>query len=330
MIDLVICIVHHSNEKLLEELIESIESSKKKFSYEIAILDNNTKTNFINFLKNKFNNIQTNFSNRIKGYAYNQNLLLKDNYKSSKFSLVINDDTFFQDEHSLQILFNFMVENSNVAAASPQILNKDYTPQPVYGPIGTYLSHTLRLCRISKITSKRLINFLNKSKLKKILPKFIQSYFSAHVNNSTDTIVDKVSGCCMIINNKYINKIGFFDDDNFDMYCDDTDWCLRAAKLNYKLYKVGNSKIIHYGGESVYPGMVLRKEITILKYLKKHYPNSFFFRLYLMTLMVHSIIQSIYNLIKLFGDRKYIKYSYEYFKLIFFSFYYFLFNIKVK
>ena len=102
MSDLVICVVHHSNEEFLENLIKSIENSEKNFSYKIAIIDNNTNTNFISLLKKKYKNIETNFSSSINGYAYNQNFLLKKNYKQYKFSLVINDDTIFNDKLSLQ------------------------------------------------------------------------------------------------------------------------------------------------------------------------------------------------------------------------------------
>lgn len=330
MPDLVICVVHHSNEKLLEDLIKSIERSIKKFSYEIAIVDNNTKTNFLEYLKEKYNNIQTNYSDIVSGYAFNQNIILKKNYTKYKYSLVINDDTFFKDEYSLQNLYDFMCLNQKVAASSPQILNKDLSAQPVYGPIGTYLSHTMRLMMISKIVNKNIIKYINEKKIGVFFPKFINSYFKSHIIDNKDIPVTKISGCCVIINNKFLDKIGFFDDLNFDMYCDDTDWSLRANNLNYLLYKVSNSKLIHYGGESIYPGMVGRKEITILKYLKKHFPNFIYIRIYLFILFIHSIVMALTNLVKSAKGKDYFLFFKEYLILATKTIYYFVFNIKVK
>ena len=58
-----------------------------------------------------------------------------------------------------------------------------------------------------------------------------------------------------------LNKIGFFDDDNFDMYCDDTDWSLRANKLNYLLYKVAyDSKL---NNQSLFELSDLLKRVVI-------------------------------------------------------------------
>lgn len=330
MSDLLVCVVHHSNEEFLENLIKSIENSKKNFSYTIAIIDNNTKSKFISLLKEKYKNIQTNFSDSINGYAYNQNFLLKRNCKQYKFSLVINDDTIFCDTSSLQKLYDFMLQNHNVAAASPQILNKDLTAQPVYGPIGTYLSHTIRLSMISKIIDKKIINFINKKNYGKFFPKFIKNYFDAHTLENENISVTKVSGCCMIINNNLLENIGFFDDLNFDMYCDDTDWSYRANKLNYSLFKVGNARLIHYGGESNYPGMVLRKEKTIMKYLKKHFPNFIYIRLYSLVLFFHSILMILIYLIKSFKNYKNLFFSFEYIKLTIIAIYYFFFSINVK
>ncbi len=330
MSDLVICVVHHSNEEFLENLIKSIENSEKNFSYKIAIIDNNTNTNFISLLKKKYKNIETNFSSSINGYAYNQNFLLKKNYKQYKFSLVINDDTIFNDKLSLQKLYDFMLQNHMVAAASPQILNKDLTAQPVYGPIGTYLSHTIRLTMLSKIINKKIIRYINTKNYGGIFPKFIRSYFEAHILKNENISVTKVSGCCMIINNNLLDNIGFFDDLNFDMYCDDTDWSYRAGKLNYPLFKVGNASLIHYGGESNYPGMVLRKEKTILKYLKKHFPNFIYIRLYSLVLFFHSMLMILIYLIKSFKNYKNVFFSFEYLKLTIISIYYFIFSINVK
>jgi GT2 family glycosyltransferase len=312
-----ICLIHHSNKKLLEELISSIEASNINFSYKITILDNSTKDDFIKTLQHKYNYIDIIMSDEINGYAYNQNIILKKNIDKFSYHLVINDDTFFIDKNSLQIMINFLDNNDDVIACSPQILNKDLTPQPVYGPIGSYLSHMIRMTNFSKLVNKKLINLVIKKNYLNFFPKIIKSYLSSHDLNKVNIKVDKISGCCMLIRNDGLHEIGFFDDINFDMYCDDTDWCLRANRLNRNLFKVSDATIIHYGGMSNYPGMIIRKETTIIKYLEKHYKKTIMSKIYLLLLIITSTIKAIFYLTLSISNKNNIKFCKEYFKLSF-------------
>lgn len=55
---------------------------------------------------------------------------------------------------------------------------------------------------------------------------------------------DFVSGCCMLIQTAAIKKIGLFDE-QFFMYYEDVDFCLRMRKAKYKIYVVPTSVIHH-------------------------------------------------------------------------------------
>lgn len=46
--------------------------------------------------------------------------------------------------------------------------------------------------------------------------------------------IDFLSGCCLLINKRVFDKIGFFDEQYF-MYYEDVDFCLRARKVGFKL-----------------------------------------------------------------------------------------------
>lgn len=56
--------------------------------------------------------------------------------------------------------------------------------------------------------------------------------------------VDYVTGACLLIKREVIEKIGLMDEDYF-LYFEDVDWCLKASRAGYKCVLVPNSKIWH-------------------------------------------------------------------------------------
>lgn len=56
--------------------------------------------------------------------------------------------------------------------------------------------------------------------------------------------VDYITGCCLLVRREVIEKIGLMSEDYF-LYYEDADWCLRAKKAGYKIIYVSGSKIWH-------------------------------------------------------------------------------------
>ncbi len=65
--------------------------------------------------------------------------------------------------------------------------------------------------------------------------------------------VDYITGCCLLIKREVIEKIGLMDEDYF-LYFEDADWCLKARKAGYKCVLVPNSKIWHKPSSSAIEG----------------------------------------------------------------------------
>ena len=125
------------------------------------------------------------------------------------------------------------------------------------------------------------------------------------IENRTDYLsVDSVDGFAMLINkNKF--KDNFYFDENFFLYLENDDLCLRKKKENNNIYIVKNAKINHMGGKS--HSTIYETEIEFSRnwhwmwskfyFNKKHYG-------YLKALiisfptMITSIIKFFYYLIK--------------------------------
>jgi GT2 family glycosyltransferase len=71
-------------------------------------------------------------------------------------------------------------------------------------------------------------------------------------DRKTDT--DFISGCSMFFPEKVIRSVGFLND-NFFLYLEDLDYCLRARKLGFQLKYIPESKIWHINaGSTAKPG----------------------------------------------------------------------------
>jgi GT2 family glycosyltransferase len=73
----------------------------------------------------------------------------------------------------------------------------------------------------------------------------------------TPTPVDVLSGCCMVIPRRVLDRVGPFDE-RFFMYVEDVDWCVRAREAGYEVHYLPQFQVRHersHGGanESLTP-----------------------------------------------------------------------------
>ena len=95
---------------------------------------------------------------------------------------------------------------------------------------------------------KKLANKLN-DEFAAIGPRFLNVKKKSHKQISKEKNYDSIGsihGSCMFINTSCYKKIGCFDD-NFFLYFEETDYCYRGKKINYKSYQTNRSKVISAG-----------------------------------------------------------------------------------
>ena len=61
--------------------------------------------------------------------------------------------------------------------------------------------------------------------------------------------VDFVLGAALMIRGAVVREIGALDDAYF-MYCEEMDWCLRAAQKGWRVYAVPSAQVVHYEAQS--------------------------------------------------------------------------------
>lgn len=82
-------------------------------------------------------------------------------------------------------------------------------------------------------------------------PKSLPRWQAGQILNPKQ--VDYITGACLLIKREVIEKIGLMDEDYF-LYFEDADWCLKARRAGYKCVLVPNSKIWHKPSSSAKEG----------------------------------------------------------------------------
>lgn len=132
------------------------------------------------------------------------------------------------------------------------LLNNDtIIHKPFLGP----LIEALELEKIGIVSP--VIKFEKKHKILFDLGGYYNTLFGrTHHNEQTRIPKEKylfpdyVSGCCMLIRSDVFRQIGFFDE-QFFLYYEDVDFCIRAREGGYKIAIVTQSLIYHLLSKSV-------------------------------------------------------------------------------
>jgi N-acetylglucosaminyl-diphospho-decaprenol L-rhamnosyltransferase len=59
--------------------------------------------------------------------------------------------------------------------------------------------------------------------------------------------LDYLSGASMLIDRTFVQRVGFLAEDYF-LYCEEIDWCLRGVRLGLKLGFAPDARVLHYQG----------------------------------------------------------------------------------
>ncbi|MBX2916032.1 MAG: glycosyltransferase family 2 protein [Cyclobacteriaceae bacterium] len=196
--------------------IEFLESAQKLTypNYEIIVVDNASTQSPQEILTKKFPGIKFIRSQVNLGFAGGNNLGLK--IAKGDFLFFLNNDTLLLPNF-LEPIVNFMVEHPEVGMASPKVLYADEVTIQYAGAIS--------------------INFLGRGRRIGLLEKDIGQY-----DYISET--DLGHGAALIVPKAIIQKVGPMPE-LFFLYYEEHDWCEQVKRHGYKMYYLGNSKIVH-------------------------------------------------------------------------------------
>lgn len=234
--DISIIMVNYNTLELTKNAIKSLIEKTKDISYEIILVDNDSKDGsheYFSCLKLKnFKYIQ---SGKNLGFGKANNLGYKE--AEGNYIFLLNTDTLLVN-NAIKILYDNIRKNDEVGIVGGNLYDENMNP-----------THSF-LKELYSLKNEIYSNFGFVTKIpKKILKGFLKEKRVDFNYTNIPMEVGYITGADMLIKKECIEMVGFFDPDFF-MYFEETELTSRVKKAGYKVLSIPEAKIIHLEGKS--------------------------------------------------------------------------------
>ncbi|EAZ89773.1 glycosyltransferase family 2 protein [Crocosphaera chwakensis] len=172
-------------------------------------------------------------SNKNGGFSFGNNLAIRpvlNGQNPPAYFLLLNPDTVIHFG-AIKTLINFMNNHPEIGIAGSRLEEPDGTPQRSafrFPSIFSEFDNALRLGIVSKLLKRWIV-----------APPVPENLCQT----------DWVAGASMIIRREVFEAIGLLDEEYF-MYFEEVDFCLKANKAGWLCWYVPDSRVIHFVGQS--------------------------------------------------------------------------------
>lgn len=257
VINVSVIIVNYNTYLLTRNCIRSIYDNTIGLNYEIIVVDNDSRDNSVEQLKNEFPNLTLIANKDNLGFGQANNIGVSK--AVGQYVFLLNSDTILHN-NAISIFYDFFNDNRNlnIGVLGSLLLNED-------GTIGKSSSDLPSFISIFIGTMKGIFYrlFLRKSS------GFVQD---VSVLNFHYKKVGQVIGADMFMEKStYITLKGF--DPIFFMYFEETDLQKRLTKLGYNIFLVCGPRITHLEGRS---NQSFTKYVTYYKSMYHYFRKNLF------------------------------------------------------
>jgi GT2 family glycosyltransferase len=243
----IIILNFNSGEHTINCINSVIKQGEKDIASRLIVVDNASTDDSVVIIRKSYPNIKLIVNTRNLGYAAGNNVGIEFAIRhGANFIFISNPDTKIE-KGSIDKLLKVLKTNEKIGIVGPKI----YSSSGAVWSLG------------GKIDKKRftcgLIGFRKKEK--KIGKNLIKQ-------------VDYISGTAMMFRKEIVDKIGLLSEDYF-LYYEDADYCVRAKEAGYGVMIALNSKIIHNWSAVVGKGSSKKKYYMARNhflFLEKHAP----------------------------------------------------------
>ncbi len=245
-IDISIIIVTFNSKPFLAELLESIYAPDSTVSQEVIVVDNASDDGTAEWIDNSRFSVNVIRAGSNLGFAAANNLGIE--VAGGRYLLFLNPDTVLQEDVLNQII-RFMDSHPEVGVCGPRLLNLDGSLQRSARRFPNLFHEIVEMTYLSCFSpTNRIIN----------------SYHMADWDHHGDREVDFLIGACLCIRKSVVNETETRFDENFFMFYEETDLCLRLKKQKVSCWYLDRPGIVHHGGTS-YSGPVVRLNRRVYK-----------------------------------------------------------------
>jgi GT2 family glycosyltransferase len=218
-----VIILNFNSFKDTRECLESIKNIDYD-NYEIIVVDNCSKDQSYTKLKEEFPEYTMLKTHKNNGYAEGNNLGIKYALdKGADYICVLNNDVVVETNF-LNKVIDVMEKEKNIGIAGPCICN--YNEKNVIQAMGANIN---------------LYTGLTQGKFKGTKYEEIKK---------ENIFVDYLGGACFVAKSEVFHKIGLIPE-NYFLFFEETEFCLKATRAGYKLLCVYDSRIYHKGSSTI-------------------------------------------------------------------------------
>lgn len=218
--EIVIVLVNTNGYEDTKECVLSIKEYEPKNPY-VIIVDNNSDNSYLlDKIKGDYPRLHIIKNTKNVGFGRANNIGINWAFKNLKFEylLLLNNDTIITEKAISKLIPPFK-RDSSIGVTTSKIMYNDNRSIVWYG--GGKINYKRGWPKIIDFKQKASNEGANKSKY-----------------------ISFISGCVMMFNKKALKDINGFDEDFF-IYCEDTELCMRLTSKQYKLWYESKSVIYH-------------------------------------------------------------------------------------
>lgn len=211
-----IVIVTRNSMVTVEVCLKSIPDNPPEFPIEAFVVDNASTDGTVEIVK-KFPKVKLIQNRRNLGFAAANNQAIRK--ARGSYTLLLNPDTEIRPG-AIAKMIDFMGKNPEVGVLGPTV---------------------------KVIGDGQEVSFTGGGRVRPLLAT--AGYLRFEKPPEEPMEVDYVTGAVLLIRREVIEKIGLMPEEYF-LYYEDTDWCLRARKAGYKVVYYPEAEVLHREGSS--------------------------------------------------------------------------------
>jgi len=283
-VDLSIIIVNYHHSHILDNCLESVYRTIEKIQFEVILVDNSSKDDGLEPILKRYTKIRFINNSKNMGFARANNQGAK--IASGDFLLFLNPDTTMIED-AVESMLDYIRSDSSIGILGPKVLNPDQTTQ--------------FSCRKFPTAWSGLFN--RYSLTTRLFPnnRYSRDYLMLDYDHSSIRSVDWVSGCCMMMSESTLKKVGGFDE-NYFLFIEDVDLCQVIKKKGLRVVYFPSVKIFHKISSSnarSTPQMIIKRHKGMIYYNHKYRKTNFVIqRLINSIIMARCFFQILLNTIK--------------------------------
>lgn len=262
-----IVIVNFNTRELLRDCLLSLRATAP--NSEIVVVDNASADGSQDMVRIEFAGTKLIENVENLGFSAANNAGIRQ--AQGRFVLLLNSDTIVKPG-AVVAMAEFLDAHPEAAGVTCRLLNTDGSIQAcVSGRPGPAMLF-FRLFGFSRLVrgdgARRAL-----ARWFPLLGSTVRGYLDPYTAD-VPIEVENISGACLMLRREAIEQVGLLDE-NFFMYFEDMDYCLRLCSAGWKLYYLPAGEIVHLVGQSSGGRMrdySIHSYRSLFYFYRKHYP----------------------------------------------------------